>query len=242
MTRLRLLDAFCCEGGAAVGYARAGFEVFGVDVARAPLRRYPFAHHRGDAVQFIREHGAEFDAIHASPPCKIHTVARSLQPIEDLDTMLFPQPTRLDLVPATRAALAATGRPWVMENVPNAGLLDPVMLCGSMFGLGAKCSDGWRQLRRHRMFETNWPLVAPGPCEHRALAVSVFGGGGGLRPNGSYYALAPEARAALGGVDWMSRQGAAQALPPVYTQHIGTLLLAWLETQNATDPDRSVAL
>jgi DNA (cytosine-5)-methyltransferase 1 len=68
---LRLLDAFCCAGGASMGYHRAGFEVEGNDIAPHP--RYPFRFHQGDAVEFIKEHGHEYDAIAASPPCQAYT-------------------------------------------------------------------------------------------------------------------------------------------------------------------------
>ena len=34
--RPRLLDLFCGAGGAAMGYHRAGFEVYGVDIAAPP--------------------------------------------------------------------------------------------------------------------------------------------------------------------------------------------------------------
>jgi len=64
----RLLDAFCCQGGAGMGYSRAGFDVTGIDIELQ--QRYPFAFFQGDAVAYIREHGHEYDAIHASPPCQ----------------------------------------------------------------------------------------------------------------------------------------------------------------------------
>lgn len=207
-----------------MGYHRAGFDVFGVDLNRAALSRYPFHHRRADAVQYIRDHGAKFDAIAASPPCKVHTVAAVLH-TEDLDSMLFPIPTHTDLIPDTREALEATGKPWVIENVVGAGLRDPLVLCGTMFGLGAECvGAGWRQLWRHREFESNVQLTAPGPCDHKTRAMSIFGGGGGLRPNGDYYANVPEAQIALD-CPWMSQHGVSQAIPPAYTKHIGRQLL-----------------
>jgi DNA (cytosine-5)-methyltransferase 1 len=67
----RLLDLFCGAGGAAAGYARAGFEVVGVDIA--PQDDYPFNFFRRDALDWLKAHGRNYDAIHASPPCQAHT-------------------------------------------------------------------------------------------------------------------------------------------------------------------------
>jgi hypothetical protein len=71
-----ILDAYSGAGGAAVGYHRAGFDVVGVDIVPQP--RYPFAFEQGDAIEFIRRHGRDFDAIHASPVCKGFTRARHM--------------------------------------------------------------------------------------------------------------------------------------------------------------------
>ena len=88
---MRLLDLFCGAGGASKGYHRAGFDVVGIDIAPQP--RYPFGFHQDDAVscldRMVNANGhatftypdgrtellglADFDAIHASPPCQQHT-------------------------------------------------------------------------------------------------------------------------------------------------------------------------
>jgi len=153
--RPRLLDLFCCEGGAGKGYAEAGFEVFGVDLFRhkdergrlvGPTQsRYPFPSHQGDALEFLAEHGGEFDAIHASPPCQAYSITKHSH-----------GNTHPELVDVTRALLVASGRPWVMENVPGAPMPGALVLCGSEFFLRAYDTDGrLLALRRHRLFESS---------------------------------------------------------------------------------------
>jgi DNA (cytosine-5)-methyltransferase 1 len=131
---VKLLDTYCGAGGCAVGYHRAGFEVVGVDINPQP--RFPFEFHQGDAIEYIREHGHEFDVIHASPPCQRFSEAT---PMERRDK-------HPDLIAPTREAMQATGKPYVIENVENARaeLANPVKLCGTMFGL---------PIWRHRYFE-----------------------------------------------------------------------------------------
>ncbi|MDX2708037.1 SAM-dependent methyltransferase, partial [Streptomyces sp. PA03-6a] len=141
--RPRLLDAFCCQGGASTGYRLAGFDVTGIDIHPQP--RYPFNFVQGDAVAFIREHGAEFDVIHASPPCQLYSLTHRIQ-----------RRDHPDLIAPTRKALETTGRPWVIENVEDARgeLRDPVTLCGAAFGL---------HTYRHRLFETGGGLTLTPP-------------------------------------------------------------------------------
>jgi DNA (cytosine-5)-methyltransferase 1 len=143
--RGRLLDLFCCAGGAARGYADAGFEVIGVDIKPQP--NYPYEFHQADALNFPLD---GFDAVHASPPCQSFTAYRRKgHGVGD---------GYLNLILQTRERLIATGLPYVIENVEQARpeLIDPVRYCGSSFGLN---------IRRHRLFESNVALVPP-PCDH----------------------------------------------------------------------------
>lgn len=223
MSRPRLLDLFCCEGGAGMGYHRAGFDVVGVDIA--PQTRYPFEFHQADAIEFVKEHGHEFDAIHASPPCQAYSITRHTHDKE-----------HPELVEPTRAALVATGKPYVIENVEGAPLLNPLTLCGSEFDLRATDTDGTPlRLERHRLFESNVWLLGNGGCRHdrRVQVAGAYGGGSSDRRHAKEvrrggYTPAKEVRGALLGVDWMTLHGQAQCIPPAYTEHIGRQLIEHL--------------
>lgn len=222
----RLLDLFCCEGGAGIGYLRAGFDVFGVDLSRAALARYPFPSAHADAIEYVTAHAADFDAIHASPPCQRYSIA----------TKGSGTPANHpDLVGPVREALRATGKPYVIENVEGAPLDTPMRLCGTMFGLRATDTDGTPlRLERHRLFESNVMLYPPDECNHdkRIAVAGVYGGGRSDRAEAEAkyvrrggYTPAKSVRAELIGVDHMTLHGLSQSIPPAYTEWIGSLLL-----------------
>lgn len=213
MTRPRLLDLFSGAGGSARGYQLAGFHVTGVDIKPQP--RYAgdkFV--QADALTFPLD---GFDAIHASPPCQFHAGLTNVRGSQD---------NHANLIPQTRQRLQCAGVPYVIENVMEARayLRDPVMLCGSAFGLA---------LKRHRLFETTFPLMSPG-CAHgahpkkyrirqhgREIVTAfcyVFGGGQAGQPVATW-------REAMG-IDWMTVDELSQAIPPAYTEFIGQFLLA----------------
>lgn len=211
----RLLDLFCCAGGAGVGYARAGFEVVGVDIEPQP--RYPFEFIQADALGLDPEFVATFDAIHASPPCQSYSDLAKRNGNADA----WPR-----LIDPTRDLLIASGRPWVIENVEGAPLRNPVVLCGTMF-------PGLRVLR-HRLFEANFPIVAPPHGKHPKVHtfdkrkshygktndmidfVQVTGGGN------CTIAAAKDAM----GITWMTKNEMNESIPPAYTKLIGEQLLA----------------
>lgn len=221
----RLLDLFCCAGGAAMGYHDAGFEVIGVDINPQP--NYPFRFIQADALAFLDRMIAGgtwewvgpglFAAVHASPPCQGYSTKTK-------DKGRHPR-----LITDVRERLIALGKPYVIENVDGAKgeLIDPVRMCGSSFGL---------RVRRHRWFEANWPIEGS-RCDHGwqdadkrfrlydhgrwfdSGIVHVFGTGGGK--GAEHWAEAM-------GIDWMNRAELAEAIPPAYTEDIGTQMMTYI--------------
>ena len=226
----RLLDLFACEGGASVGYARAGFEVIAVDMDANRLRRNPHAAYVEDAFAVIDREGRHYDAIHASPPCQGYTRGNAGKVTD------WPK-----LIPAVREALDATGLPYVIENVTDAApeMKSPTALCGCMFDLSTVDTDGIRiHLKRERMFETNWHLTPPRPCNHDGVDWWAGAYGGARRDKyeakfvrkGGYVPPDKEVVKALLGVEHdMTWQGLYECLPPAYTEHIGRQLIEYLE-------------
>lgn len=207
------LDLYCKAGGASAGFAQAGYDVTGVD--HEPQVRYPFRFVLADALEYVEAHGHEYDLIAASPPCQQFTSLQSRWGRE------YP-----DLIAATRAALIATGKPYVMENVAGAPMDNPLMLCGSMFGL---------KVIRHRLFETNptiwWP---PGQCSHPRGAVGRRGHMGTrewMTVTG-HFSDVPKAQRAMG-IDWMTQAELSQAIPPAYTKWIGIEMLPLFSAASA---------
>lgn len=208
VSKYKLLDLFCCEGGSSMGYHRAGFSVSGVDIKHH--HRYPFQHWTGDALQIIKERQDEFDAFHASPPCQAFTRARKLQ-----------GNCHHDLIEATRTVLLLTGKPFVIENVPGAPLQNPVMLCGFMFGLN---------FYRHRLFESNIKLSAlPHPTHTAPLAkMGRPPKSGELLQYVGHFSGVPRGRREMQ-TPWMSQYGMAQCVPPAYAEYIGSQLINALD-------------
>lgn len=221
----RGLDLFCGAGGISAGYASHGFRMVGVDNANQP--RYPFTFVRADALELLR-YGwwvqlSSFDFIHASPPCQHYS---------DLAGRNGNADAHPDLIGVVREWLKATGLPYIIENVEGAPLIDPVTVCGTALGLGV---DGYR-LRRHRLFEANFPISVP-PCgcagDHRPI-IDVSGGGPTHAPRldgaggRTYKGTVAQKRAALG-IDWMTGAELVEAIPPAYAALIAPQIPVRLE-------------
>lgn len=209
----KLLDLFCGAGGCSMGYWRAGFEVVGVD--NKPQKQYPFEFHQADALSFSF---SGFDAIHASPPCQAHCSLWKM----------WNAKKHVSLIEPTRRLLQKSGLPYVIENVPGAPLINPTVLCGTMFDLG--CAGA--ELRRHRLFETNWPIQSVPHCRHGRypLVIGVYGGHGrDRRRTKNTQNFSTDRRREAMGISWMNGTALSQAIPPAYTEWIGKQLIAILE-------------
>ncbi|WP_024760168.1 DNA cytosine methyltransferase [Streptomyces exfoliatus] len=218
-----LLDLFCCAGGAGTGYHQAGFDVVGVDIAPRP--NYPFTFRQADALQFLADLIAtreieRFTFVHSSPPCQAGCALTI-----GTNRSKGWGGTHVDLVPPTRVLLEASGLPYVIEQ-PNgkAAIRKDVWLCGEMFSLG---------VLRHRNFELGrWSAAQPAHPKHRGRVrghrhgeffdgpyVAAYGSGGGK-------ATVPEMQAAMG-ITWTDvREELTEAIPPAFSQWLGTAFLA----------------
>jgi DNA (cytosine-5)-methyltransferase 1 len=209
---MRLLDLFSGAGGSAMGYYRGGIvDIVGIDIEDQP--HYPFTFIRANAFEYLGNHGEEYDLIHASPPCQAYSVTRHIH-----SDIQYP-----DLIGLLRTRLQATGKPYIIENVIGAPLIEPIMLCGLMFGL---------RVLRHRLFEV-CPRIKglPHPghsskirTKSRSQYSSFAGGATHITVAGNNFNRR-DGLVAMG-IDWeMSRKELAQAIPPAYTYYIGRMLL-----------------
>lgn len=222
MSRPRLLDLFCKAGGAGMGYSRAGFDVIGVDIEEQP--NYPFEFWQADALEVLEAGGVgpwlieDFDAIHASPPCQAYTSLRALGKSAGTGAP--------ELIAPVRLLLHGTGLPYVIENVEGArgDMVEPLRICGSSFHLG---------VRRHRWFETNFPMMTLS-CAHGSVPrpIAVYGDHpeDSKRDNLNRARTLQEGAEAMG-IDWMTWAELTQAVPPAYTEFIGYALMAALPSR-----------
>lgn len=222
MERPLALDLFCGAGGVGMGLSRAGFDVVGVDIVPQP--RYPFQFVQADALMPPMRL-SDFDLIWASPPCQGYSIMRNLPWLKGRE---YPM-----LIPAVREMLAASGVPYIIENVNQSRRTDKLpegirggFLCGTMFGL---------PIYRHRRFETSFYCLMPAHPRHvhkirpgpnlggRASAVAFASYPG--RREGTDVGHGPGARRTAKyamGVEWMNSKEAGQAIPPAFAEYLGT--------------------
>lgn len=191
-----------------MGYHRAGFEVVGVDIN--PQNNYPFEFYKSDALAYAVNHWEDFDVLHASPPCQRFSVSTANKTDHP------------DLLTPIRDIFIKTGKPYIIENVIGAPLVNPVILCGSHFGL----SDGDLFLARHRGFESNL-LMIQGKCTCLKLKTAQITGHLSSKDETAKGHRKPSFERAkkIMGIDWMSKKEIVQAIPPAYTEWLGKNLI-----------------
>jgi DNA (cytosine-5)-methyltransferase 1 len=227
MVKPRILDLFCGAGGSARGLQQAGFCVLGIDIKPQP-------HYAGcrfvqaDALTYPLE---GYDAYWASPPCQGYSRLRHLPWLKDRKYPMLIEPIR--------ERLQATGKPWIIENVEDAPLVG-LTLCGLMFGL---------PLYRHRKFESNVFMFQPPHQKHPVVigsgrmlndrrkgslnnssAKGAWGQQGIITVAGGQFRKA-DAEKALG-INWMTCDELAEAIPPAYSEFLGKQLMQYLESKS----------
>lgn len=203
----RLLDLFCCAGGAARGYQLAGFHVTGIDIKPQP-RYIGDVFIQADALEYVAKHGHEYDVINSSPPCEYYA-----PPTKQWRKLGRHYP---DLIAKTREALQATGKPYIIENVPEAPLRNPTILSAELFGLN---------IARVRAFETSFPLpfvLLPPPRKPVKMGRPVKEGDV-VFPVGHFSGVDYVRQQT--GCYWMNQTELAEAIPPAMTQWIGERIL-----------------
>jgi len=212
---IRILDLFCGEGGASMGFFSAAskirtrvkintgriinIEVVGVD--KRPMKRYPFTFIQEDALSLDYEFLDTFDFIHASPPCKSYTRLYHFAK-KDTDKSILPRVLTM---------LEAAGKPYTVENVPQAPIRADVQLDGTMFNLA---------LKRRRIFQTNVSILRYPQATRYSENMNVTTVAG----NSSTLGAASQAM----GIYWMSKKGINEAIPPAYTDWIGLQILPFM--------------
>lgn len=206
--RPKLLDLFCGGGGAAMGYHLAGFDVIGID--HKPQPKYPFPFILADALK-PPFNLTEFDAIHASPPCQRHSRFKYLAHTE-----------HQDLIEPTRALLQASGKPYILENVPGAPLINPIRINGPLVNL--------LNIDRERWFECNFSITQPNLPPRRKAPVKTGRPvlEGDVITVAGHFSDVPYARRAMD-INWLGQKELAQAIPPAYTELIGRHLIGLLK-------------
>ncbi|MEM6696768.1 MAG: DNA cytosine methyltransferase [Bacteroidota bacterium] len=218
--KLMILDLFCGQGGAGAGYMDSGFDVVGVDLLDFS-KEYPGQFIQADAVEFLLQYGQYFDAIHASPPCQAFSPS----------TAVFRGRGKkyVDMIADVRKVLETLGKPYVIENVPQAPIRKDISLVGYAFGLDLIKKRSFELGNGLFLLQMPFPRLAGrtvrnGDFAHVVGKGSHSGQGGQNKP----YKGRREGETVLQvwrrvmQMPWATTcQGLANAIPPTFTRYIG---------------------
>ncbi len=216
----RVADLGCGAGISSDGYAGAGFEVTGFDNDPKVARYYPYKFELADMrdipAAFLRKN---FDLVHLGAPCQRWSKMLACRPGLALE---YP-----DLITPVRPVLIESGLPFVIENVEGSPLIDPIWLCGFMFG---------KELYRHRGFETGNGLAVP-PLRHPEHVKRASKAGhwepGTVMSIAGHVAPIGLARELMGMTRYVPREQLTEAAPAYYTAYVAAHAQAYLSQEAA---------
>jgi DNA (cytosine-5)-methyltransferase 1 len=218
MKKLNLLDLCCKAGGCSMGYFLAAkdlgidLSITGVDIEPQP--NYPFTFIQDDAVEFLKANFEDYTHFHASPPCQPYSTST----IEFRNNGKIYKDNLLDLI----VEMSKTGLPGVVENVMPAPIPGDIILRGDMFGL--------KVLRKRKFHLLNWfcmnPVIPDKIGSVKAGDYAQVLGKGQLKVTGGEKFKIEgnnilEVWSNAMGINWMTIEELAEAIPPAYTRFIG---------------------
>jgi len=186
--------------------------ITGVDIETQP--NYPFKFVQDDAVEFLKANFEDYTHIHASPPCQPYSTST----IEFRNNGKIYRDNLLDLI----VEMSSTGLPGVVENVMPAPIPGDIILRGDMFGL--------KVLRKRKFHLLNWfcmnPVIPDKIGSVKAGDYAQVLGKGQLKVTGGEKFKIEgnnvlEVWSNAMGINWMTIEELAEAIPPAYTRFIG---------------------
>ena len=233
--RILIFDGYCGGGGSAMGYYRqaikSGYEPMIIGVDKTYKKDYPFIFIQDDIIDMIESYPTkwwrQFDLLNFSPPCQGYSRCKSMTISQGNKVS---DELHIDII---RDFCKKIDIPYVIENVEGSGL-NGALICGSHFDL---------KVRRHRYFESNFPIHST-TCQHKKQGkpVGVYGSIGDtvqgissktnkLVVGGSVASTLEEGAEAMG-ISWLGWSNLKEAIPPKYTEYIMRYYIAYRRIQS----------